>query len=88
MNTQHRKSTKHYQMKKKITIPKGLGKVYVNVMYDCIQLEKEYIIKYSNGHSHEYYEKEIEKICNQMESFSKKNNLFDFYLGCHILLMD
>ena len=72
----------------KITIPKGLGKVYVNVMYDCIQLEKEYIIKYSNGHSHEYYEKEIEKICNQMESFSKKNNLFDFYLGCHILLMD
>ena len=33
------------------------------------------------------FKKEIEKICNQMESFSKKNNLFDFYLGCHILLM-
>ena len=61
-----------YSFKKeieKITIPKGLGKVYVNVMYDCIQLEKEYIIKYSNGHSREYYEKEIEKIYRHMESF-------------------
>ena len=80
-----------YSFKKeieKITIPKGLGKVYVNVMYDCIQLEKEYILMYSNGHSREYYEKEIEKIYRHMESFSKKNNLFDFYLGCHILLMD
>ena len=53
-----------------------------------MDIAMNYIIKYSNGHSHEYYEKEIEKICNQMESFSKKNNLFDFYLGCHILLMD
>ena len=34
------------------------------------------------------FKKEIEKIYRHMESFSKKNNLFDFYLGCHILLMD
>ena len=72
----------------KITIPRGLGRVYVNVMYDCNRLEKEFIIKYSNGYNYEYYEKEIEKIEDKMESFSKKNNIYDFYHECHILLRD
>ena len=71
----------------KITTANGLGRVYVNVTYDeSMLLEKEFIIKYSNGYTHEYYEKEIEKLYDYIESFSKKNNIFDFYLGCHILL--
>ena len=70
-----------------LTLEKGLGRVYVNVTYDeGMLLEKEFIIKYSNGYTPEYYEKEIEKLYNHIESFSKKNNLYDFYLGCHILL--
>ena len=70
----------------KITIPRGLGRVYVNVTYEGMQLEKEFIIKYTNGYSQEFYEKEIEKIDDYIESFSKKNNIYDFYLGCYILL--
>ena len=72
----------------KITLSKGLGKVYVNVSYDYMNLNKEFIIKNSNGHSRDYYEKEIEKIDDHIESFSKKNNLYDFYLGCYIFLSD
>ena len=70
----------------KLTLAKGLGRVYVNVMYDCNRLEKEFIIKYSNGYSHEHYKKEIEEIDDKIESFSKKNNIYDFYHECHILL--
>ena len=70
----------------KITIPKGLGKVYVNVSYDYMRLEKEFIIKYSNGYSRDHYKNEIENIYDHIESFSKKNDLYDFYLCCHILL--
>ena len=72
----------------KLTLAKGLGRVYVNVMYDCNRLEKEFIIKYSNGYSHEHYKKEIEEIDDKIESFSKKNNIYDFYHECHILLRD
>ena len=72
----------------KLTLAKGLGKVSVNVCYDCMLLEKEFIIKYSNGFTYDYYEKEIEKIQQHMKVFSKKNNMYDFYLGCHILLSD
>ena len=72
----------------KLTLAKGLGKVYVNVMYDCNRLEKEFIIKYSNGYSHEHYKKEIDEIDDKIESFSKKNNIYDFYHECHILLRD
>ena len=72
----------------KLTLAKGLGKVSVNVCYDCMQLEKEFIIKHSNGFTNEYYQKEIERIDDHMEDFSKKNNMYDFYLGCHILLGD
>lgn len=70
----------------KLTLANGLGRVYVNVMYDCNRLEKEFIIKYSNGYSRKYYENEIEKIYKHISSFSKKNNIYDFYYGCHILL--
>ena len=70
----------------KLTLAKGLGRVSVNVCYDCMLLEKEFIIKYTNGYSQEFYEKEIEKIDDYIESFSKKNNIYDFYLGCYILL--
>ena len=70
----------------KITLEKGLGRVYVNVTYDCIRLEKEFIIKYSNGYTRDYYKKEIEKIYNHIDDFAKRNNLYEFYLSCHILL--
>ena len=70
----------------KITLRKGLGNVYVNVTYDDMRLEKEFIIKYSNGYSRDYYEKEIERIYEHIDSFAKKNNLYDFYLTSHILL--
>lgn len=71
----------------KITIPQGLGRVYVNVTYDeGMLLEKEFIITSTNGYTREHYKKEIEKIYDYISSFSKKNNLYDFYLGCHILI--
>ena len=70
----------------KITLEKGLGRVYVNVTYDCIRLEKEFIIKYSNGYTRDYYKKEIEKIYNHIDDFAKRNNLYEFYFSCHILL--
>ena len=72
----------------KITISKGLGRVYVNVTYEGMQLEKEFIIKYTNGYSQEFYEKEIEEIYDYLASFSKKKNIYDFFLGCYILLRD
>ena len=70
----------------KITESKGLGKVSVNVSYEGLQLEKEFIIKHSNGFTSEYFEKEIENIYDHIESFSKKNNIYNFYLGCHIFV--
>ena len=70
----------------KISLEKGLGRVYVNVSYDGPSLDKVFFLKYSNGFTEEYYEKEIEKIEDYIESFSKKNNLYDFYLGCYIFL--
>ncbi len=71
----------------KFTLEKGLGKVYVNVTYDeGMLLEKEFIIKQSNGYTYEYYKKEIKKIYDHISSFSKKNDIYEFYLGCHILL--
>lgn len=70
----------------KITLASGLGKVSVNVCYEGQQLEKEFVIRYSNGYSREYYKKEIEKIHKHIASFSKKNNIYDFYLGCYISL--
>lgn len=72
----------------KITVPNGLGKVSVIISYDGSYREKEFIIKYSNGFSKEHYEKEIEKIDKHMLSFSKKNNLYDFYRDSYILLRD
>ena len=72
----------------KITVPNGLGKVSVIISYDGSYREKEFIIKYSNGFSKEHYEKEIEKIDKRMLSFSKKNNLYDFYRDSYILLRD
>ena len=72
----------------KITVPNGLGKVSVIISYDGSYREKEFIIKYSNGLSKEHYEKEIEKIDKHMLSFSKKNNLYDFYRDSYILLRD
>ena len=70
----------------KITLEKGFGRVSVNVCYDGPNLEKEFMIKFTNGFTKEYYEKEIEKIDEHMKTFSKKNNMYDFYLGCYILL--
>lgn len=70
----------------KITLEKGFGRVSVNVCYDGPNLEKEFMIKFTNGFTKEYYEKEIEKIYLNMMDFSKKNNMYDFYLGCYILL--
>lgn len=72
----------------KITVPNGLGKVSVIISYDGSYREKEFIIKYANGFSKEHYEKEIEKIDKHMLSFSKKNNLYDFYRDSYILLRD
>ena len=43
----------------KLTLEKGLGRVSVNISYDGTYREKEFIIKYSNGFSKEYYKKEI-----------------------------
>lgn len=70
----------------KITLEKGLGKVYVNVSYDIMKLNKEFIIKRSNGFREEHYNNEIKKIYEHINTFAKKNNLYDFYLGCYILL--
>ena len=72
----------------KITIAKGLGRVSVIISYDGSYREKEFIIKYSKGFTKEHYEKEIEKIDEHMLSFSKKNNLYDFYRDSYILLRD
>ena len=72
----------------KITLEKGFGRVSVNISYDGSYREKEFIIKYSNGFTKEYYEKEIEKIDEHMKTFSKKNNLYDFFLDSYILLRD
>ena len=72
----------------KITVPNGLGKVSVIISYDGSYREKEFIIKYANGFSKEHYENEIEKIDKHMLSFSKKNNLYDFYRDSYILLRD
>ena len=72
----------------KMTVPNGLGKVSVTISYDGSYREKEFIIKYSNGFSKEHYEKEIEKIDKHMLSFSKKNNIYDFYRDSYILLRD
>lgn len=72
----------------KMTMPKGFGRVSVTISYDGSYREKEFTLKYLNGFSKEYYEKEIEKIDNYIESFSKKNNLYDFYLDCYIILRD
>ena len=70
----------------KITIPQGLGKVSVNVFYDGATLEKEFMIKYSNGFTKEYYENEILKLDEHMMDFSKMNNLYKFYRSCIFLL--
>ena len=70
----------------KITLANGLGKVSVNVCYEGLQIEKEFVIKQSNGYSQEYYKKEIEEIYKHIASFSKKNNIYDFFLGCYISL--
>ena len=67
----------------KITTANGLGRVSVNVSYDGPSLNKVFLIKFSNGFTKEYYEKEIEKIDDHIESFSKKNNMYNFYLGCY-----
>ena len=57
-----------------------MGRVSIYVCYQGLQLEKEFIIKYSNGYAQDYFEKEIEKIYDHIESCSKKNNLYDFFL--------
>lgn len=72
----------------KLTLAKGLGRVYVNISYDGSYPEKEFIIKYSNGFTKEHYEKEIEKIDKHMLDFSKKNNIYDFFLDSYILLKE
>ena len=43
----------------KLTLAKGLGRVHVNVIYDCNRLEKEIIIKYTNGYNGIYKENYI-----------------------------
>ena len=70
----------------KITMEKGLGKVFVNVSYDGPCLEKNFMIKYSNGFTEEYYEDEIIKIMEHMFYFSKKNNCYNFYQFCNFFL--
>ena len=72
----------------KITLPNGLGRVSVNISYDGSYREKEFIINYTNGFRKEHYEKEIDKIDEFMMNFSKKNNLYDFFLDSYILLSD
>ena len=72
----------------KITLANGLGRVSVNISYDGSHREKEFIINYSNGFTKEHYEKEIDKIDEYMMNFSKKNNLYDFFLDSYILLSD
>lgn len=72
----------------KMSLAKGLGRVSVIISYDGSYREKEFIIKHSNGFSKDHYEKEIEKIDEHMLVFSKKNNLYDFYLDSYILLRD
>ena len=70
----------------KITLEKGLGRVSVNVSYDGPSLEKEFIIKHVNGFTRDYYEEQIDIINDSLEEFSKKNNLYDFYLDIYVLL--
>ncbi len=72
----------------KITLKKGLGRVSVYVSYDGPNLEKGFMINYSNGFTKEYYETEIENINKSLKNFSKKNNIYDTFLNSHIILND
>lgn len=70
----------------KITMGKGLGRVSVNVSYDGPNLQKEFILKYSNGYSYEFYDKEIDQITDYMETFSKNNGFYELFLESYILI--
>ena len=72
----------------KITLEKGLGKVSVHVFYDGPNLQKDSIIKISNGFTKEYYKKEILKIYEHLSKFSKKNNIYSYFYEIDISLMD
>ena len=49
-------------------------------------MEIEFMIKHSKNFTEEYIENERIKIYEHLRTFSKKNNMYDFYLGCYILL--
>ena len=68
----------------KFTLKEGLGRVSVNVSYEGLTLEKAFIIKNRNGYSITYYDEKINEISLYLKIFSKKNNMYDFFLQSYI----
>lgn len=71
----------------KITIPEGLGKITVEVIFEGTIMENEFVIKNRKNQSFEERDRLIRKILDHLTKFAKTEDLFKFFKNCYIVFI-